>query len=269
MDVIDRVPGLGHARAGAAPGMADERLRHRAYTREHGDDPADVRDWTWPRAERVRLLVVNAGSSSLKLRLLDDADARSPSASSTLAARRRPFADRCARRPAGGRRRRAPRRARRRATSGRRSWIDDGVRARLRGADRPRAAAPAACARGDRRASRGAAGRAGRRVLRHRVPRHAAAGGGHVRAAAAGASAGRCAGTASTGSRTPTPRGAPPSCWAPGRDAARHLPPRRGRVARRGRRRALGRHHDGLHAARRARDGDALGQRRPRARCCG
>jgi xylulose-5-phosphate/fructose-6-phosphate phosphoketolase len=28
--------------------MADERLRHRAYTREHGDDPAEVRDWTWP-----------------------------------------------------------------------------------------------------------------------------------------------------------------------------------------------------------------------------
>jgi xylulose-5-phosphate/fructose-6-phosphate phosphoketolase len=28
--------------------MVDERLRHRAYTREHGDDPPDVRDWTWP-----------------------------------------------------------------------------------------------------------------------------------------------------------------------------------------------------------------------------
>jgi xylulose-5-phosphate/fructose-6-phosphate phosphoketolase len=28
--------------------MADERLRHRAYTREVGDDPPDVRDWTWP-----------------------------------------------------------------------------------------------------------------------------------------------------------------------------------------------------------------------------
>jgi xylulose-5-phosphate/fructose-6-phosphate phosphoketolase len=28
--------------------MADERLRHRAYTREHGEDPPDVRDWTWP-----------------------------------------------------------------------------------------------------------------------------------------------------------------------------------------------------------------------------
>jgi xylulose-5-phosphate/fructose-6-phosphate phosphoketolase len=28
--------------------MVDERLRHRAYTRETGDDSPDVRDWTWP-----------------------------------------------------------------------------------------------------------------------------------------------------------------------------------------------------------------------------
>jgi xylulose-5-phosphate/fructose-6-phosphate phosphoketolase len=34
--------------------MADERLRHRAYTREHGDDPPDVRDWVWPGAAPVR-----------------------------------------------------------------------------------------------------------------------------------------------------------------------------------------------------------------------
>jgi xylulose-5-phosphate/fructose-6-phosphate phosphoketolase len=48
MDVIDRVPGLGTRHAALRQHMADERLRHRAYTREHGDDPADVRDWTWP-----------------------------------------------------------------------------------------------------------------------------------------------------------------------------------------------------------------------------
>ena len=30
--------------------MVDERLRHRAYTREHGDDMPDVRDWVWPDA---------------------------------------------------------------------------------------------------------------------------------------------------------------------------------------------------------------------------
>jgi len=28
--------------------MVDERLRHRAYTREVGDDTPDVRDWVLP-----------------------------------------------------------------------------------------------------------------------------------------------------------------------------------------------------------------------------
>ncbi|MGG7507613.1 phosphoketolase family protein [Plantibacter sp. YIM 135249] len=42
MDVIHRVPGL-EARYGAlSQRMDDERMRHRAYTREHGEDPADV-----------------------------------------------------------------------------------------------------------------------------------------------------------------------------------------------------------------------------------
>jgi phosphoketolase len=27
--------------------MVDERLAHRAYTREVGDDMPDVRDWSW------------------------------------------------------------------------------------------------------------------------------------------------------------------------------------------------------------------------------
>ncbi len=48
MDVIDRVPGLT-SRAGALrQEMADQRLRARQYTRDHGEDPADIRDWTWP-----------------------------------------------------------------------------------------------------------------------------------------------------------------------------------------------------------------------------
>jgi xylulose-5-phosphate/fructose-6-phosphate phosphoketolase len=50
MDVIDRVPGLGEREAHLRQTMADERVRHRAYTREVGDDPPDVRDWTWPGA---------------------------------------------------------------------------------------------------------------------------------------------------------------------------------------------------------------------------
>ncbi len=48
IDVIDRVPGLGQRAAHLRQAMVDERLRHRQYTREHGDDPADVREWTWP-----------------------------------------------------------------------------------------------------------------------------------------------------------------------------------------------------------------------------
>jgi xylulose-5-phosphate/fructose-6-phosphate phosphoketolase len=48
IDVIDRVPGLGARCAHLRQEMVDERLRHRAYTREFGDDPPDIRDWTWP-----------------------------------------------------------------------------------------------------------------------------------------------------------------------------------------------------------------------------
>jgi xylulose-5-phosphate/fructose-6-phosphate phosphoketolase len=33
--------------------MADERLRHRAYTREHGADPADITEWRWPYVEQA------------------------------------------------------------------------------------------------------------------------------------------------------------------------------------------------------------------------
>jgi xylulose-5-phosphate/fructose-6-phosphate phosphoketolase len=48
MDVIDRVPGLGSQAALLRQEMVDERLRHRSYTTEVGDDMPDVRDWTWP-----------------------------------------------------------------------------------------------------------------------------------------------------------------------------------------------------------------------------
>jgi xylulose-5-phosphate/fructose-6-phosphate phosphoketolase len=48
MDVIDRVPGLGARAAGLRQAMVDERLRHRRYTREVGDDMPDVRDWAMP-----------------------------------------------------------------------------------------------------------------------------------------------------------------------------------------------------------------------------
>ena len=54
IDVIDRVPGLGPQAAHVRQLMADERLRHRQYTREVGDDMPDVRDWTWGSVEPPR-----------------------------------------------------------------------------------------------------------------------------------------------------------------------------------------------------------------------
>ena len=47
-DVIDRVPGLGAKAADVRRLMDDERARHRQYTRDHGEDPPDIRDWVWP-----------------------------------------------------------------------------------------------------------------------------------------------------------------------------------------------------------------------------
>jgi xylulose-5-phosphate/fructose-6-phosphate phosphoketolase len=51
IDVIDRVPGLRERAADLRQTMSDTRLRARAYTREVGDDPPEVRDWTWPGAD--------------------------------------------------------------------------------------------------------------------------------------------------------------------------------------------------------------------------
>ncbi len=48
MDVIDRVPGLGQRCAHLRQEMTDARERARAYTREHGEDAPEIRDWTWP-----------------------------------------------------------------------------------------------------------------------------------------------------------------------------------------------------------------------------
>ena len=48
IDVIDRVPGLA-ARAGHVRQlMADSRLDAVAYTRAHGEDAPEIRDWVWP-----------------------------------------------------------------------------------------------------------------------------------------------------------------------------------------------------------------------------
>ncbi|HEY0638609.1 MAG TPA: phosphoketolase family protein [Pseudonocardiaceae bacterium] len=48
MDVVDRVPGLGSRAALLRQRMVDQRTRHTAWTREHGEDLPEVRDWAWP-----------------------------------------------------------------------------------------------------------------------------------------------------------------------------------------------------------------------------
>jgi xylulose-5-phosphate/fructose-6-phosphate phosphoketolase len=48
IDVIDRVPGLGSRAALLRQQMVDARLQARAYTRDWGEDPAEIRDWVWP-----------------------------------------------------------------------------------------------------------------------------------------------------------------------------------------------------------------------------
>jgi xylulose-5-phosphate/fructose-6-phosphate phosphoketolase len=48
IDVIDRVPSLGVRAAHVRQRMIDERLRKRQYTRDHGDDAPDIKNWTWP-----------------------------------------------------------------------------------------------------------------------------------------------------------------------------------------------------------------------------
>jgi xylulose-5-phosphate/fructose-6-phosphate phosphoketolase len=48
IDVIDRVPGLANRAPHVRALMMDKRVEARAYTREHGEDAPEVRDWTWP-----------------------------------------------------------------------------------------------------------------------------------------------------------------------------------------------------------------------------
>jgi xylulose-5-phosphate/fructose-6-phosphate phosphoketolase len=48
MDVIDRVPRLGSHAAALRQEMEDRRIRIHAEVRATGEDPADIREWTWP-----------------------------------------------------------------------------------------------------------------------------------------------------------------------------------------------------------------------------
>jgi xylulose-5-phosphate/fructose-6-phosphate phosphoketolase len=47
IDVIDRVPTLGGRAAHVRQTMADARMEARRYTREHGEDPPEIANWTW------------------------------------------------------------------------------------------------------------------------------------------------------------------------------------------------------------------------------
>ena len=48
IDVIDRLPQLVGKADHLRQEMVDTRLRARAYGRAHGEDPPEIRDWTWP-----------------------------------------------------------------------------------------------------------------------------------------------------------------------------------------------------------------------------
>jgi len=48
IDVVDRVEGLGQRAAALRQRMVDARHVARAFAYEHGEDPAEIRDWTWP-----------------------------------------------------------------------------------------------------------------------------------------------------------------------------------------------------------------------------
>jgi xylulose-5-phosphate/fructose-6-phosphate phosphoketolase len=48
IDVIDRLPQLAGEADHLRQQMVDSRLRARAYGRTYGEDPAEIRDWTWP-----------------------------------------------------------------------------------------------------------------------------------------------------------------------------------------------------------------------------
>jgi len=48
IDVIDRLPHLAGTADHLRQEMIDSRIQARAYGREHGEDPPEIRDWTWP-----------------------------------------------------------------------------------------------------------------------------------------------------------------------------------------------------------------------------
>ncbi len=235
MDVIDRVPGLAPRAARLRQQMTDSRVRARAWTREYGEDLPEVQELdlvgpmtpastgdagqTSGRAGAgASVIVVNAGSSSLKASLLGPGD----TVDSALELRcmgRQPGPPRADQIPDGGRTRCLRRRHTGSSTAAARSahavLIDDSVIDAISGLTdlaplhQPRALA------GIARGPAAAAAAARCRLLRHRVPRRDAGCGCPVCAARRhGCSGSGCAGSASTASRTVTRRAGPLSCSA-------------------------------------------------------
>ena len=284
MDVIDRVPGLGERVRGAAPGDGTTRAcAHRAYTRAYGDDPAEIRDWTWPdaaadglrgpartRAGPRRQRRARAASSCA---LLDDDDERHRAA--TRSTRRTSQLDteqlRGALDATGSAAPTPSATASSTAASAStaRSVSTPTVRAAARSAltDLAPLHQPKSLAALDAVAPI-AARRAGGRLLRHRLPRDASR---PPRRPTRSPRVARALGPAPLRLPRPLPRldraAGCRSCSDARSEGLRIVSCHLGAgaslcaIARR----RLGRHHDGLHAARGARDGDPLGERRPRA----
>ena len=232
IDVIDRVPGLASRAGHVRQLMTDQRIRARAWTRAEGRghsrgpglEMAELADHARGlravsgAGDTLRILVVNAGSSSLKLRVLGDGDEMSRHGGPARPARHR---------RSGGHRNRpgvVRRRSTRSGTGSCTAAPSTGARADRRrrpaaagGADRPGASAPAQVARRAGRGAGGASRRARRRLLRHRVSRH------HPRrrprrspSRGMAAALGPCAATGSTDCRTPGSPAAPRNCLRPG-----------------------------------------------------
>ena len=260
IDVIDRVPSLGPTAASLRQRMLDRRIEHRRYIVQRGTDLPEVTDWTWtpltcgcwsstPGRARLKLAVLGAGRRG-----------RGRRAGGTMGRRGRSrtpaeFLDRCRR----DRRRRPPGRARRAAYS-------------AAGAGRRRASwRTLSVGRGPRSAAQPARRSPRSRRVRQLLPDvpavacfdttfHATdpAGGSDLRAAPA-------SGTPVAASPLRLPRAVPRVRGGAGRRAGRptarvapagDLPPGRRLVAVRGPRRPKRRHHDGVHAAGGAGDGD-------------
>ena len=112
MDVIDRVPRLQATSGAAREELKNKLIEHKIYVQSHGEDMPEIRNWSWEpapgptvddertrarhprRAESMRVLVVNAGSSSLKLAVIEDGRRSRPHHRRALGGRGPPRTDR-------------------------------------------------------------------------------------------------------------------------------------------------------------------------------